>query len=119
MKRLFTALALMSAAATPVASETPHVANLRAGREVEDKLCAACHVVAQRHEKQAPVWKPPAPSFEQIARGPKADDWTLRTFLASTHSSVSQPHAMPNPLLSDDQIRDVTTSILSLREQRK
>jgi cytochrome c1 len=26
---------------------------------------------------------------------------------------------MPNPQLSDDQIRDVTAYILSLREQRK
>ena len=118
MKRLFTALALMSAATAPAASGTPHVANLRAGREVADKICAACHVVAS-DQKQAPVSKPPAPSFEQIARGPKGDDWTLRTFLASTHSSISHPDAMPNPQLSDDQIRDVTAYILSLREQRK
>ena len=54
MKRLFTALALMSAATTPVSSETPHVANPRAGREVADKLCVACHVVAS-DQKQAPV----------------------------------------------------------------
>lgn len=118
MKRLFTALALMSAATTPATSETPRVANSRAGREVADKICAACHVVAS-DQKQAPVSKPPAPSFEQIARGPKGDDWTLRTFLASTHSSISHPDAMPNPQLSDDQIRDVTAYILSLREQRK
>ena len=54
MKRLFTALAPMSAATTPATSETPRVANPRAGREVADKICAACHVVAS-DQKQAPV----------------------------------------------------------------
>jgi mono/diheme cytochrome c family protein len=63
----------------------------------------------------------PAQSFVEIAGveiagGPKADEWTLQTFLASTHNSISHPANMPNPQLSNEQIRDVAAYILSLRE---
>jgi mono/diheme cytochrome c family protein len=94
------------------------IGNARAGRETAETICGPCHVIAG-NQKQAPLLKPPTQSFVEIARGPKANEWTLQTFLASTHNSISHPANMPNQQLTKEQIRDVTAYILSLREQRK
>jgi len=110
--------ALVLAASGAAAGEETGGGDARAGRETAEKFCAPCHVVAP-DQKQATVLKPPAAPLAEIARGPKGDEWTLRTFLASTHSSVSHPGAMPNPQLSAQQILDVTAYILSLRDVRK
>jgi len=117
-KGLFAALLLFEVMASAVRGETSYVANVRAGRRTAEMICAPCHVVAG-DQKQEPLLRPPAQSFAEIARGPKADEWKLQTFLASTHSSISHPANMPNPQLSEEQIRDVTAYILSLRERKR
>jgi len=40
---------------------------------------------------------------------------SIRTFLISTHRDISNPNGMPNPELTDFQLRQVTAYILSLR----
>jgi mono/diheme cytochrome c family protein len=117
-KGVFATFMLFWVTSGVVAGETSGTGNALAGRELAGTTCAPCHVVAG-DQKQGPLLKPPAQSFFEIARGPKADEWTLQTFLASTHNSIGHPANMPNPQLSTEQIRDVAAYILSLREQRK
>ena len=88
-----------------------------AGKALALKLCATCHDVAN-DQKQAPLLRPSAPSFREIAERPTTDAASLRDFLNSTHNSVSHPAAMPNPELSADQITEVSAYILSLRTSK-
>ncbi len=115
---IFSTFALFWAVSGSLAAETTGAGSARAGRETAEKICSPCHVVAE-DQKQAPLLKPPAQSLIEIARGPNGDEWRLQTFLASTHSSVSHPQNMPNPELSEAQIRNVTAYILSLRQKRR
>jgi mono/diheme cytochrome c family protein len=89
-----------------------------AGRQLALKYCASCHVVAPNQE-EAPVLKPAASSFEEIAAQPKIDAFFLQGFLSSTQSNVGHPAAMPNPQLTSDQIHDVAAYILNLRKKTK
>ncbi len=102
-----------------VAESQGGVGHPRAGREMAEKSCSPCHVVSH-DQKQPPALNPAAPSFAQIAEGPRAADaWTLQTFLKSTHNSVTHPENMPNPQLSEEEIKTVTAYILSLRPKRR
>jgi mono/diheme cytochrome c family protein len=75
------------------------------GEQLAQKLCSSCHLVGQL----------PGPSFVDLAKGDHASPDTLRNFLRSTHSDVSHPGGMPNPGLSDEQIRSIAAYLSSLR----
>jgi mono/diheme cytochrome c family protein len=77
----------------------------RSGEQLAQKLCSSCHLVERL----------PGPSFMDIARGDHASPDALRNFLRSTHSDVSHPGAMPNPGLSDEQIRAIAAYLSTLR----
>jgi mono/diheme cytochrome c family protein len=77
----------------------------RAGEQLAKKLCSSCHLVGQL----------PGPSFADIARGDHASAAALSSLLRSTHSDVSHPGGMPNPELSDEQIRSIAAYLNSLR----
>ena len=79
--------------------------NARSGEQLAQKLCSPCHLVGQLS----------GPSFADIARGDRASPDALRNFLRSTHANVSHPGAMPNPELSDEQIRSIAAYLSSLR----
>jgi len=77
----------------------------RSGEQLAQKLCSFCHLVEQL----------PGPSFMDIAKGDHASPNALRNFLRSTHSDVSHPGAMPNPGLTDAQIRSIAAYLSTLR----
>lgn len=89
---------------------------IRAGRALALKVCTACHLVLPDQES-APILRPPAPPFHSIAlrRGTTAD--SLQGFLSGPHRNVGSAQNMPNPMLMDDQIRQVAAFVLSLRDR--
>ena len=89
--------------------------DLQNGRYLADLICSICHV-AGPDQSAEPVLRPPAPSFEAIARRSTTTADSIRTFLATTHRDISNPGGMPNPELLDFQIRQLETYLLSLRE---
>ena len=57
-----------------------------------------------------------APSFTEVANRPDTNLKSLRKFIATTHWDMkSTPVTMPNPMLTDSQVSDVSRYILSLR----
>lgn len=84
------------------------------GRHLATLICATCHV-AVPEQTNAPILRPPAPSLESIAKRNTTSIDSIRTFLITTHRDISNPDGMPNPELTDFQLRQVTAYILSLR----
>lgn len=86
---------------------------VRAGRELVQKKCLSCHALS-RSSSQSQT-RPGAPSFEEIAAGPKKTREALRAFLLSTNSSVSHPGGMPALKLTEDQIDLIYAYLSSLQ----
>jgi mono/diheme cytochrome c family protein len=110
------AISAFSALATAQAQQASGGADdLQNGRYLADLICSICHVAGPDQSVQ-PVLRPPAPSFESIARRSTTSGDSIRTFLTTTHRDISNPAGMPNPELLDFQIRQVETYLLSLRK---
>ncbi len=97
------------------AADTATDAKIVRGRQIASQVCSACHVVAA-DQKSLPMLVPPAAPFLEIANRPDATPASLRRFVATTHwDEKSLPLKMPNPSLTDAQIGDVVSYLLSLR----
>jgi mono/diheme cytochrome c family protein len=83
---------------------------IQKGRELAEKMCAACHNVAGGQPKAVSD----APSFQSMADGQRADPGSLRAFLNTTQANVSHAGAMPNPRLRNDEIDEISAYIHSL-----
>jgi len=65
----------------------------------------------------SPLLNPPATPFDDIANRADSTRASLRHFVRTTHwGEKSLPLTMPNPSLTDSQIADVVSYILSLRK---
>jgi mono/diheme cytochrome c family protein len=86
------------------------------GHHLATLICSACHVAATDQNFE-PILRPPAPPFASIAqRGDVTADF-LNTFLTTTHRDITNPKGMPNPMLLDYQIKQISAYILSLRKR--
>ncbi|MEK1931211.1 MAG: c-type cytochrome [Pararhizobium sp.] len=82
--------------------------DIRQGRQLALEVCAACHAVLAG-QTQSPVAE--APSFEAVAVIPGMTAAALNVWL------TAQDHpTMPNIILSQTAVQDVSAYILSLRE---
>ncbi len=116
----FTMAAVLCAltAAISVRAEEPSAADdIRAGRALSLQVCTPCHVVSSDQET-APILRPPAPSFRSIANRPGTTEESLRRFLNETHRSLSRSGGMPNPKLTEDQVRQAAAFLMSLKGRR-
>jgi mono/diheme cytochrome c family protein len=86
------------------------------GHHLATLICSACHVAAPDQSFE-PILRPPAPAFVSIAERSNVTADFLRTFLTTTHRDISNPRGMPNPQLLDDQIKQISAYILSLRKR--
>jgi len=108
-------LSALGAAAWPAEETSDRQVNH--GRQIALQICAACHVVAPAQEFP-PLLNPPAPPFAEIANRADSTRASLRHFVTHTHwDEKSLPLTMPNPGLTDSQIAEVVSYILSLRTQ--
>ena len=94
-----------AAAQTPARAGAP-VSDVSAGRQLAHALCSNCHVIEAG--KPAPALTP-APSFPWIAKRPGATETSVTVWLSTSH------RRMPNILLSDAEIRQLSAYIISLR----
>jgi mono/diheme cytochrome c family protein len=102
-------------AARYAAAGVPTTPDLARGEHIARLICSACHVVAANQE-YPPILTRPAPSFTEIANRPGVSAESLQHFIVNTHWDVDKlPMAMPNPMLSKDEVRAVSRYILSLR----
>ena len=103
---LFALGGLLAAAAAPAgAQEVP--ADPANGLALAEQLCRNCHLV--RPEQRGPV-PDGVPSFMAVAGRPGVTQSRLEAAL------IHPPHPMmPNPPLSQQQVRDVAAYILSLK----
>jgi mono/diheme cytochrome c family protein len=92
--------------------------DIREGRELAEKACSPCHLISSMSPVQEKGPSRPGPPFEEIAKGPKPTLDALRIFLLSTQSTVSHPGAMPNPGLTEEQIRLIASYLSSLRKAK-
>lgn len=81
----------------------PREADPRAGLRIAREFCASCHAV-EAGEDRSP--RPQAPPF---ARVPRMTTAALTVALRTFHET------MPNIMLGDRELRDVTAYITSLR----
>jgi mono/diheme cytochrome c family protein len=86
------------------------------GHHLATLICSACHVAAPDQDFE-PILRPPAPPFASIAQRRDLTADFLQTFLSTTHRDVLNPKGMPNPLLLDYQIKQISAYILSLRKR--
>ncbi|HUO19685.1 MAG TPA: c-type cytochrome [Steroidobacteraceae bacterium] len=97
------------------ADEVPDRPSLAHGEHIARLICSACHVVAADQE-YPPLLITPTPAFREIANRPGTTVETLRRFITTTHWDEGKlPMAMPDPMLTEAQARDVARYILSLR----
>ncbi|MDE2136002.1 MAG: cytochrome c [Gammaproteobacteria bacterium] len=98
-----------------VADGVPSTPSLAHGEHIARLICSACHVVAADQE-YPPLLITPTPAFREIANRPGTSVETLRRFITTTHWDEGKlPMAMPDPMLTEEQARDVARYILSLR----
>jgi mono/diheme cytochrome c family protein len=86
------------------------------GHHLATLICSACHVAAPDQDFE-PILRPPAPPFASIAQRSDVTADFLNTFLTTTHRDITNPKGMPNPMLLDYQIKQISAYILSLRKR--
>ena len=119
LRRLLNALILVLVAAVTTAQAQPQdvAGDINAGHNVALNTCSTCHVAAA-DQPFAPMLLRPAPNFRDLANRPSTSAQSLRQFLTTTHMDLATAQGMPNPMLTDDQLRDVIAYVLSLRTKR-
>ncbi len=109
-------LAFAICASTAWSQESVNVSDdVQKGHHLAAIICSNCHVAGPDQEIE-PILRPPAPSFESIARRSNITADSIRTFLITTHRDIGNPKGMPNPQLLDFQIEQVTAYLLDLRK---
>lgn len=77
------------------------------GRELAEKVCAACHGINKGYE---PSPEPFAPTFQAIANTPGMSPIAISVFLQTPHAT------MPNLVLTREEIADLAAYITSLKD---
>ena len=106
--------AFLTGALAPANAQPSKADPIAAGRDIALKICASCHVVANDQET-APLLKPPAPSFAEIAARPTTNEASLRDFLGKPHGEARRASKMPAFTLGELQIAPLVAYIESLR----
>ncbi len=79
------------------------------GRHLAQTVCADCHQIAPGSAAKTP--NTGAPSFVDVAQMPSTTELSIKVFLRSSH------RAMPNILLTTEEIDSVAAYIVGLRKQ--
>jgi mono/diheme cytochrome c family protein len=106
----------VTAIATHAQSKT-FEGSVAAGRTLALQACASCHVVAA-DQPYKPIYRGavrPA-DFKDIANKPSASAASLRAYLASL-PVIPKNSQMANPDLNEQELRDVSAFIMTLRDQ--
>lgn len=115
---VFAAVAACNAltATATYAQSKPIDGSAEAGRDFALQACTGCHIVA-RDQPYPPIYKGkghPA-EFRDIANRPNVSAVSLRDYLASL-PVIPQTGQMANPDLSEEEMRNVSAFIMTLRD---
>ena len=106
--RWWSALAvLLALSISPVILRAQETGDPQKGIAFARQTCASCHAV---EHGQASSPNPKAPSFDRIAATPGMTGTALNVSLHTPH------RAMPDLILTKDEIRNLASYILSLKE---
>ena len=107
MRPFYLALTLMlGVAGVALNLQAQELSEWQRGRLLARQVCAECHAVGRNQFRSRNAL---APSFTAIATTPGMTAMALNAFLHTSHQ------AMPNLILSDDQMKGITAYILSLK----
>jgi len=116
---VFAAVAACSAftSAAAYAETKPVEGSATAGRTFALQACTGCHVVAP-DQPHMPIYKGTIhpPDFRDIANKPNVSAASLRAYLASL-PVIPKNSQMANPDLTEEELRDVSAFIMSLRDK--
>jgi mono/diheme cytochrome c family protein len=87
-------------------ASSPQSVDPSVGRHLAETVCSACHQIDATSPNPGP--SSGAPSFVDISRMPSMSELAIKVFLRTSHP------AMPNFILSSEEIDSVTAYILSL-----
>jgi mono/diheme cytochrome c family protein len=104
MKRLFLILAIGFASPSPLQAQAN--GDAARGRALAQNVCAVCHAV-RKDQIMSP--NADAPTFAELAKLRGMSARALAVALRTSHRT------MPNLVLEDDEVRDVSVYILSLK----
>lgn len=90
----------------PVATHAQGAPAARDGKAIAEQVCSECHAVGKGRR---PSPNAEAPPFAAIAETPGMTPIALTVALRTSH------RAMPNIILSDDELRGVVAYIMSLQ----
>jgi mono/diheme cytochrome c family protein len=90
-----------------------------AGRALALQACTGCHIVVP-DQPFKPVYagSPRPPDFKDIANKPNVTAASLKRFLESL-PAIPKETKMPNPDLTSQEIKDVATFIVTLRDKSR
>jgi mono/diheme cytochrome c family protein len=100
-------LAILTYFVATAAAHAQATGSPQQGLRIALAQCAECHRVANERGSSS---NPAAPSFKQISEVPGMTNVALRAALRTSHRT------MPNVIIDDNEINDLTAYILSLRE---
>jgi len=104
------------AATATYAQNKPVDGSAAAGRDLALQACTGCHVVAS-DQPYPPIYKGKGrpPEFREIANRPNVSAAWLHNYLASL-PVIPKTGQMANPDLSEEDVRDVSAFIMTLRD---
>jgi mono/diheme cytochrome c family protein len=93
--------------------DTGSAQDIRQGHHIASVLCSLCHV-ATPDQATLPIRHPPARPFASILQRKDLTAEWLANFLKTTHGGLNEPDGMPNPDLTDFQIKQIVAYLMSL-----
>jgi mono/diheme cytochrome c family protein len=106
MNRIIASLLLAASSLAVVPAHAQDLDALQKGKAMAEQVCSECHAV-RKGEARSPNTL--APAFEKVAMTPGMTSIALTAALRTSH------RAMPNIILSDDELRGVIAYITSLK----
>jgi cytochrome c len=106
MNRIMASLLFAGSSLGVVPAHAQDVDTLQKGKAMAEQVCSECHAI-RKGEARSPNTL--APAFEKVAMTPGMTSIALTAALRTSH------RAMPNIILSDDELRGVIAYITSLK----
>ena len=97
---------ILFVAATLLAASGARAQDIEAGKRVAQSACSSCHLVDPKGQNTG---SDAVPTFASIARMPSTTEISLAAFLSTPHGR------MPDLILNQAEIQDISAYILSLR----
>jgi mono/diheme cytochrome c family protein len=106
MKPILAAMTLLVLVAAPCAAYAQGAGDPTKGHQYAEQICSECHNL---EKGQRPSPNGQAPNFETIAKTPGMTALALIAALRTPHRT------MPNIIIGDDDLKNVTAYVLSLQ----